>query len=1809
MAQSVDTKIVELKFNNDNFADKVDSTLTKLEQLNKDIKEVGLSDALKNLTRDAKQVDLSGVTRSVEETTKGFSKMEVFAVTAMANISNSVVNLGKRMVKSLINPLTQGVIQGGLSRARNIEQATFSFEGQKIGKSKGHETLSYYHEVMEAVLGTSYSYDVAARAASQLAASNVGVEKSTRKLADGTKIETKVLNEGMTKALLGIAGVASMTGRSFDDVSRIFTKVAGNNRVYAQDLQSIASMGLNAAAVLGQQMGKTEEEIYDMVKKGEIHFAEFSKAMSDAFGQHAKDSTLQFQGALDDVNAALARIGADFYGPALKAGRDILNSVTPLVDVIHTKLNPALEGSSDIMGSASKKLSQYLDMLSYIIQRYPNGRGHSADWIQEHMNAWTNIADLYKRGNLKEAVKTLYGTSSKWKGMDNKGINGFKMLADYLNVVGDKDTLGKYLNKTEDQIDEIVKKGKIGTKDLRQVINGMIDDGTIGFNEFYKSFKDLWGKSNKLMNISGISKTFDKFILKIIRADEPSKRFTDNVATLFTIFDGAKSLIGSFTQIFEGLGSIFLTIAKHLAPLGHLFVDSAKELANFVIYVADAIATSEHFSSAIDSVVSILVKIFEVLHLDKLAITALGGITKAFDFLASAVERVQAGIAKVFEVVSTWFNKIVDKIYNMITDVNALRDIFETFKKVGLVVALINLVSYITKPAQLFDALSKSIDNVAGSFSGMLKNFGEVFKSIAGLAGKIGKAIDEVTNTLKRMQELIVATAIFEIALAIAVLAGALYLLSKVDVKSSAVALASFAGVAYTAMQALNTMKTVTKKIKIWEKSVDTIKGVGFAMIEFAAALAIMAGAVYMLAKIDPVSLASATAAVEALMWTLIAMAKMLSFEGTKSTGIKALWSGQKQTKGLIKGLFGLVALAAAVRIVAKAMVDVASIDDPDRLVESWAVIELLMWSMAGIAKLLSSDKTTSMTKGVAALLGMAIAIKLLTKPIIELASIDATSMWNAVGAVGGLILALSIMTTMMSGAEKMVSIGVGLILVAAAVKILQDVIVAFAMLDPESLVAGVLGVVGLVFSLMITLQMLDAKGAIAKAVALVLIAYMLKELQDVVMTFGNNFDAAMKGLLGIGAALTGLLFAIYAFNAVPLGGILKLFGSLMLGAVVVATFGAAIAVFSIGVGMFGISLTIMANGVEAASAVAGPFIAIMVGFAIAIGLLSSIGLPAVGVILALGLAFLMLGGGMMLIGTGMEHLATSIKLLEEMKGQLGNLSWKITMFVKDLTKLTDNAEDVGESFKTISKPLASMSKSVTSLSENIDKLTAAYDTLKTDTVGCIETLATSLTTISELNEESFSSATESVKGFIEGLASVSQDTSTVSQAAADISASLEEIKASVSEVMETLSLFQQRVAVFSSVGNSLASIAEPITTLNNLRGDLAGLADDIIAFVESMKSMKENSAVVDEGAIAISDSLKQVGQAATVASNNFSSFTKSMADIMSAIGKSLTDIAKGAADLAKNQKGISKAGKAIQNFYGKLESVNASADTIAKGTKTVANAVKKLGEAAKNSVDGKAMVASGQKIVDNFVKGINAKGDSVSNKMVKIVDSADAKVRKRRSAFYSTGSYLIQGMINGISAQQYSLELEVQKLEAKAERAVRAKAKIKSPSRVWMKIGGYLGQGLAIGIKNSGTDVKHASIGLASVSEDAVASAIASISHAIEDGWDTDPVIRPVVDLSDINRSAGLVNSAFNKTVGLSARGTNLAGSINTIQNGGRSGLNSTLSNLGDKLGQVTETMNSRQMTNYITVDGAEDPLIFADKLVRGLKLNARTM
>ena len=1780
MAQSVDTKIVELKFNNDNFAEKVDSTLNRLQSLNKAIDEDGLGNALKNLGKNAKQVDMSGVTKGVEEASKGFSKLEIAGITALANISNAAVNLGKRLMSKLISPLTQGIMQGGLSRARNIEQATFQFEGLKIQKSD--PTLSYYKEVMDAVLGTSYSYDVAAKAASQLAASNIGVKNTTRQLADGTKITSKVMTGDMTKALLGIAGVASMTGSDFDSMAQIFTRVAGQGKVMAMDLNSIASRGLNAAAVLADSMHKTEAEIRDMVSKGKVSFDDFSKAMSDAYGAHAKDSTLMFQGALDDVNAALARIGADFYGPALTAGRDILNSITPVVDAIHGKLEPALSKSSTFMGKASKSLSQYLDMLAYMIERFPKGQEAMSDWIAEHMNAWTNISDLYGRGNFKSAVDGLYDFMSKVDGMNGEGIDGWQMLADYLN------------------------------KDV-DAVKRLADEGKIGFNTFYKAFRQLWGQSDKLTNLVGITTVFDNYVRSCIAAVEPTERFNKHISVFFSIIKGTQSIVHSFGIMIGGVIDILATLAQHLAPLGHLLVDGAAATANFVVYLADFIATSKSFSAVIDGIVSIINKLFSLISVSKIAGAALAGIGKAFDFIVKAVEKVDEGLKRVLEAIRNVINRIIDKIHEILTNVDLLRSIMNDLKHAGMIVGLINLIGAIAKPMQMLTAIGDAFKNVGNSFSTMIKNISNIFSTLAGMVGKIGKLIDEITNAVKRMQELIIATAVLEIAFAIGVLAGSFYLLSKIKaegIKDILPVMLSFASVLGGLLAAGQTLKKLTKVKKVWENSVDSIKGVGLAMIEFAAAIAIVAGAVYMLSKVDKKQLLYATGAIEVLMVTMMAMAKALSVTTTKDTGLKALWSGTKTSTSITKGLLGLVAMAEAIKIVSKALTNIATIEDPMQILYALGAIEALLWSLVGVTKILSGKEAVKMTKGTTALLAMAVAIRLLSKPVMEFASLDPEMLAQGTLAVIGLMTSIAIMAQLVSGAEGIVKTAAGILIVAFAIQKLSDVVIAFSSLNGEALVKGLGSVIGLIFGLGVALAIMPPEGVIAKAIAFVALALSLKVLSDTLLQVGNNFDAAFQGLAALSYLLIALYGAIVMFNKAPTGGILKLFGTLALGALTVVAFGAAIGVFGVGLSIFGAGLGVLASGVAQVGEVAPQLIVIMITFAIAVGILSSVGLGAIGVILALSVAFLMLGGGMALMGNGLDAVSTAIQMLVEIKGELAGTAKSIAEFVSKLSKLSEESTKIGEGFSSIAEPLKTIQEVAKGVTDSIQTLSEKYTELLTQTSTSMDTLSSALTTITSLNQSSMSQASEAIAAFIEKLKSISTDTEAVGQMGQTIANSMNVIQTAIQGVIDTMSYFQTySVNQFNAMGESLNAIATPIKVLDSMRLKLVTLSQDLVSFVNSLSAMKDQASVVEEGATAITASLSEVSNAAGLMKANFSDLTSAMATTLTNIGSALVDIANGAAGMVAVKDNLGEAADAFTSFYNRLSTLSGTAASIAQGTNTIAAAVRSLGNAAKNSISKDSLVSSGKSLVLGLAKGIQDGKKNVSSAITTNLDNAAKQAKNKKSTFESVGKNLVAGMIAGINSKIPELTQAVIKLERLAERAVKAEAKVHSPSRVWMQIGAYMGEGLAIGIANSGSKVEEASTGLASVSEAAVTSAANAIAEIMENDSDINPTITPIIDLSNIDDGAAYIKSTLNPdALGLDAiYGGSLARSINrAFQNGDK---NDPLNKLAKEIGAMNDTMNSRQLVNNIHIEGSEDPDAFADRLTRRFRLNARTI
>lgn len=275
------------------------------------------------------------------------SKMESFMEKAQS-IGSKVESFAKGAV-SVIGGIGGAIgslaAQGGMSRALNLEQAQTMFKGLKL------EWDDYYKSIDNAVTGTAFSLDAAALVAANLAASGIAA------------------GADMDKALRGVVGTAATFGSELGDIGSIFQKVAAQGKVSGETLQQFADRGVNVTSVLSQALGKTQEEIKDMVKKGQIDFDTFSTAMESAFGDSAQAANETFTGSMSNMKSALNRIGAKFADPIRSNAIPVFNSLRKALNAVSGRLDPLVEKFTELADRLSGGLTSKIDTFTAALER------------------------------------------------------------------------------------------------------------------------------------------------------------------------------------------------------------------------------------------------------------------------------------------------------------------------------------------------------------------------------------------------------------------------------------------------------------------------------------------------------------------------------------------------------------------------------------------------------------------------------------------------------------------------------------------------------------------------------------------------------------------------------------------------------------------------------------------------------------------------------------------------------------------------------------------------------------------------------------------------------------------------------------------------------------------------------------------------------------------------------------------------------------------------------------------------------------------------------------------------------------------------------------------------------------------------------------------------------------------------------------------------------------------------------------------------------------------------------------------------
>ena len=170
---------------------------------------------------------------------------------------------------------------------------------------------------------------------------------------------------------------------------------------------------------------------------------------------------------------------------------------------------------------------------------------------------------------------------------------------------------------------------------------------------------------------------------------------------------------------------------------------------------------------------------------------------------------------------------------------------------------------------------------------------------------------------------------------------------------------------------------------------------------------------------------------------------------------------------------------------------------------------------------------------------------------------------------------------------------------------------------------------------------------------------------------------------------------------------------------------------------------------------------------------------------------------------------------------------------------------------------------------------------------------------------------------------------------------------------------------------------------------------------------------------------------------------------------------------IAKNAKAAQKSLKSMQSSVNAVESGLNALGSKAK------SAMNKLTSAFDNAA-GKAKSA-GKKVGEAFTNGLRSGLKEAPDVAAQVAAQVSEKLKSGQSNAFSAGAFISQGFAGGMLSCLGIVQSAAAKLAAAADKAVKAKAKIHSPSKVADKLGQYWGEGLAGGISDMSRDVWNA--------------------------------------------------------------------------------------------------------------------------------------
>lgn len=1243
MSTTIDERVVEMRFDNKQFESNVQTSLSTLDRLKKSLNLSGAAKGFDEIDSASKKVNMNGLANAVESVRLKFSALEVMAVTALANITNSALNAGKRIVSALtIDPIKTGFqeYETQIGAVQTI-LANTQHEGTNLQQvNRALDELNTYADK------TIYNFTEMTR--------NIGTFT-----AAGVNLQTSV------DSIKGIANLAAVSGSTSQQASTAMYQLSqalAAGKVSLMDWNSVVNAGMGGK-VFQDALVRTSELLGTGAKNAINMYGSFRESLTKGewlTTEVLTETLKQFAGAYSEadlVQQGFSESQAKEIAQMAKTAEEAATKVKTFTQLWDTLKESAQSGWTATWEILIGDFEEAKDLLSEVSETIGNVIGEAAQARNDLLSGGLSSGwkQLLNQGIADEAgyIESIQEVARKSGDAFDKMVADSDNFSDALKKglqegVISSDTLSDAVHNLRDKMtgmSQEERKAAGYTSEMVEQIEKLdegIKNGSVSMDEFTEKILKPSGRENLIQSIWNAAKGLMSVIAPIKEAfrdifppmtSEQLYAFTEALRNLTERMKLSETTSENLKRTFKGLfavldiikqavTAVFNAVGSLLGGVGDLgagILGVTGTFGDWLVKLDEFIKQGDVFNKVLGTIVSVIKTVATAIR-DFVKVVAEKIAFPGFELFHSLLERLhtrmsqigdaaggmKSSVSSAFEAMGNalancQFMQLLQAIWDAVKAIAG--GIADAMGKVGSslidsignadfsgVIDLLNGIS--------FGAIAVGITKFVGAIKEQLDSIGSIKESFIGI-------LDSVRGCFEAYQSQLQAGTLLKIASAIAILVASLVALSLIDSAKLSAALG-----AITVLFA-DLMASMAVFNKISGQASGVIRSTT-AMLAISTSVLILASALKKLGDLDAKQLATGLTGVAGLTATMIVAAKSLGKGGPT----------------IIKGASQMVIFAAAIKVLASACEDLSALD--------W---EGLAKGLVGVGVLLAevslfmntakfSGQSVTTATGIVILSG---AIKILASACEDFAQMNWGEIGRGLTSIGIVLAEIVAFTRLTGNAQHVIATSAALIGIGAAMKILAAAVKDFSAMNWSELAVGLVGMAGALATVTIAVNFMPKNmiaigtGLIAVSTALLIMASALENMG------GMEWNEIAKGLVALGGSLGIMAVGLRAMTGTLSGS----------AAMLVAA--SALAILTPVLSILGaMSWTAIVKGLVS---LAGAFTVIGVAGAVLTPLVPTI-LGLSGAMALIGVAVLGLGAGLLAAGTGLSAIAVGFTAL-----------------------------------------------------------------------------------------------------------------------------------------------------------------------------------------------------------------------------------------------------------------------------------------------------------------------------------------------------------------------------------------------------------------------------------------------------------------------------------------------------------------------------------------------------------------------------------